>query len=114
MGAFFHAVAVFIHHLRQVEWTPLGLALACHVAKLLFRGRAWQNIIRAAYPGDQLKYRSALGVYVAASWPLSSFWVLGTVVAVEIIARGITLVAASWVLRDIEHHGGLPGGFAAV
>jgi hypothetical protein len=29
--------------------------------------------------------------------------VLGTIVAIEIIARGITLVAASWMLRDIEH-----------
>jgi uncharacterized protein (TIRG00374 family) len=48
-----------------VEWAPLGLALACHVAKLLFRGRAWQNIIRASYPGERLKYRSALGAYVA-------------------------------------------------
>jgi len=65
MGAFFHAVAVFVHHLRQVEWAPLGLALACHVAKLLFRGRAWQNIIRASYPGERLKYRSALGAYMA-------------------------------------------------
>ena len=65
MRAFFHAVGIFIHHLRQVEWAPLGLALACHVTKLLFRARAWQNIIRAAYPGDRLKYRSALGAYVA-------------------------------------------------
>ena len=65
MGAFFHAVAVFVHHLRQVEWIPLGLALACHVTKLLFRGRAWQNIIRASYPADRLKYRSALGAYIA-------------------------------------------------
>jgi len=63
--AFFHAVGVFIHHLRQVEWAPLGLALGCHVAKLLFRARAWENIIRAAYPGDRLRYRSALGAYVA-------------------------------------------------
>ncbi|HST14209.1 MAG TPA: lysylphosphatidylglycerol synthase transmembrane domain-containing protein [Gaiellaceae bacterium] len=65
MGAFFHAVGIFIHHLRQVEWTPLGLALACHVTKLLFRARAWQNIIRAAYPNLKLRYRSALGAYTA-------------------------------------------------
>jgi uncharacterized membrane protein HdeD (DUF308 family) len=44
-----------------------------------------------------------LGVYVLAAWPLSSLWVLGTIVAVEIIGRGATLIAASWVLRDIEH-----------
>lgn len=48
-----------------MEWTPLGLALACHFTKLLFRGRAWQNIIRASYPGERVKYRSALGAYIA-------------------------------------------------
>ncbi len=48
-----------------MAWAPLGIALACHVVKLLFRGRAWQNIIRASYPDDGLKYRSALGAYVA-------------------------------------------------
>jgi uncharacterized membrane protein YbhN (UPF0104 family) len=63
LGAFFHAVAVFFHHLQEVKWTPLGLAIACHVAKLLFRARAWQNIVRASYPESRLKYRSALGAY---------------------------------------------------
>lgn len=55
----------------------------------------------------------ALGVVVVAGWPFSSLWVLGTVVAAEIIARGIALVAASWVLRDLGHHD-VPGGFAAM
>ncbi len=65
MGAFLHAVAVFFEHLADVKWSALGLALACHVIKLLFRARAWQNIVRAAYPGSRLKYRSALGAYTA-------------------------------------------------
>jgi uncharacterized membrane protein YbhN (UPF0104 family) len=65
MGAFFHAVAVFFHHLADVRWDALGLALACHVIKLLFRARAWQNILRASYPGTRLKYRSAFGAYIA-------------------------------------------------
>jgi uncharacterized membrane protein YbhN (UPF0104 family) len=65
MGAFFHAVAVFFEHLADVRWDALGLALACHVAKLLFRSRAWQNILRASFPGTRLRYRSALGAYVA-------------------------------------------------
>jgi uncharacterized membrane protein HdeD (DUF308 family) len=46
-----------------------------------------------------------LGLYVAASFPISALWVLGTVVAIEIIARGISLVSAAWVLRDVEHRG---------
>jgi uncharacterized protein (TIRG00374 family) len=65
LGAFFHAVGVFFHHLQQVQWAPLGLAVLCHVVKLLFRARAWQNIVRAAYPEGRLKYRSALGAYAA-------------------------------------------------
>jgi uncharacterized membrane protein HdeD (DUF308 family) len=54
----------------------------------------------------------ALGAYVVAQWPLSALWVLGAVVAVEILARGIALVAASWWLRDVSHRG-VPGGLAA-
>lgn len=65
MGAFFHAVAVFFHHLMEVKWSALGLALACHLLKLLLRARAWQNILRASYPGNRLRYRSAFGAYVA-------------------------------------------------
>jgi len=48
-----------------VGWTALGLALLCHVIKLLFRARAWQNILRASYPETRLKFRSAFGAYVA-------------------------------------------------
>jgi uncharacterized protein (TIRG00374 family) len=65
LGAFLHAVAVFFHHLAEVQWPALGLALACHFIKLLFRARAWQNIVKAAYPTSRLKYRSAFGAYAA-------------------------------------------------
>ncbi|HTR50010.1 MAG TPA: AI-2E family transporter [Kofleriaceae bacterium] len=79
----------------------------------LFRGI---NALADRYPGWgwDVAYgvvAVALGIYVAASWPLSSYWVLGTVVAVEVIARGITLLAASWTLRDIDR--GIPGAAAA-
>ena len=65
MGHFFHAVAVFFDHLAAVKWEFLGLAIACHVIKLFFRAGAWRAIVRAAYPGQRLKYRTALGAYVA-------------------------------------------------
>ena len=65
MGAFFHAVAVFGHHLAEVRWAPLAIALVCHVVKLLFRARAWQNIVAASYPQSRLRFRSAFGAYVA-------------------------------------------------
>ena len=65
MGHFFHAVGVFFHHLTVVRWDMLGLAIACHGIKLLFRSYAWRAIVNYAYPHSKLKYRSALGAYVA-------------------------------------------------
>ena len=65
MGHFIDAVGIFFHHLAAVKWSFLGLALGCHGVKLLFRAGAWRAILRAAYPGRKLKYRSALGAYVA-------------------------------------------------
>ena len=65
MGHFLHAVGVFFHHLTAVRWDMLGLALACHATKLLFRSYAWRAIVNAAYPSSPLKFRSALGAYVA-------------------------------------------------
>jgi uncharacterized membrane protein YbhN (UPF0104 family) len=65
MGHFFDAVGVFFHHLAAVKWDMLGLALACHLIKLLLRAGAWRAIVRAAYPGQKLRYRSVLGAYAA-------------------------------------------------
>jgi uncharacterized membrane protein YbhN (UPF0104 family) len=65
MGHFFHAVGVFFHHLAAVKWQFLGYALGCHVIKLLWRAGAWRAIVDAAYPDAKLKYRSALGAYIA-------------------------------------------------
>jgi uncharacterized membrane protein HdeD (DUF308 family) len=97
-----------------------GLAsLTLLIAGYLFVSGLFHGITAIAdrYPrwGWEVAYSIvalALGVYVVAQWPLSTLWVLGAVVAVEILARGITLVAASWVLRDLDHRG-VRGGLAA-
>jgi uncharacterized protein (TIRG00374 family) len=65
VGHFFHAVGVFFHHLAAVRWDFLGLAIACHVIKLLFRAGAWRAIVHAAYPDHRLKFRSTFGAYIA-------------------------------------------------
>ena len=65
MGHFFHAVAVFFHHLAAVQWRFLAYAIGCHVVKLVFRSWAWRAIVNAAYPDERLKFRSAFGAYIA-------------------------------------------------
>jgi len=65
VGHFLHAVGVFFHHLAAVKWEFLGIALACHLVRLVFRGWAWRAIVLAAYPDKRLKFRTAFGAYVA-------------------------------------------------
>jgi glycosyltransferase 2 family protein len=65
LGHFFHAVGIFFHHLASVQWQYLAYAIACHIAKLLFRAGAWRAIVDAAYPDGRLKFRTAFGAYVA-------------------------------------------------
>lgn len=78
-----------------------------HVAvSIVDRSRAW--IWDLVYGLVAL----GMGTYIAASWRTASLWLLGMLVAIEIIARGCTLIAASWAIRDIERHPELPGRYA--
>jgi glycosyltransferase 2 family protein len=65
LGHFLHAVGIFFHHLAAVRWDMLGIAIACHGGKLLLRSYAWRAIVNASYPESPIKYRTALGAYVA-------------------------------------------------
>jgi uncharacterized membrane protein YbhN (UPF0104 family) len=56
---------VLLGRLGGVAPIPLALALAFHVAKLCARARGWHNIVGAAYPKDRLRFRHALGAFLA-------------------------------------------------
>ena len=50
-----------------------------------------------------------LGLFVTARWPGSSLWLLGTLIGIEIVARGLMLVALGFEHRralreDMAHH----------
>jgi len=94
------------------------LAMSLLICGYLFASGLFRGVVAIAerYPrwGWDLAYGVVaifLGIYLLKEWPIASFWVLGTLVAVEIIARGVSLVAASWVIRDVQHHR-LAHGFA--
>jgi uncharacterized membrane protein YbhN (UPF0104 family) len=57
--------AELLGKLGGVSLIPLAVALALHLAKLGARGRAWHNIVRAAYPTDRLCFRDALAAFLA-------------------------------------------------
>jgi uncharacterized membrane protein HdeD (DUF308 family) len=43
----------------------------------------------------------AIGVVAARSWPVSSFWLLGTLVGVELLLRGIFMMSAAMSARRV-------------
>lgn len=65
MGAFVHAVNVFWDQIASIAWPWLALGIACHLAKMACRSRAWQGIIVAAYPEAAVRWRDVAGAYAA-------------------------------------------------
>jgi len=62
---FLDACQAFFDTITSVAFWPLLLAVSMHVLKLLLRGRAWQNILRASYPGTRVPYWGVFGSYMA-------------------------------------------------
>ncbi|HEX5469970.1 MAG TPA: lysylphosphatidylglycerol synthase transmembrane domain-containing protein [Gaiellaceae bacterium] len=62
---FLDACQAFFDTIASVALGPLALAVSLHVLKLLLRGRAWQNILRASYPNARIRYWGVFGSYMA-------------------------------------------------
>ena len=62
---FIDACEAFFNSITSVAFWPLLLAVSLHVVKLLLRGRAWQNILRASYPETRVPYWGVFGSYMA-------------------------------------------------
>jgi uncharacterized membrane protein YbhN (UPF0104 family) len=63
--SFFDAVEEFFASLAKVQWGSLAFALVCFGVYLTFRSRASYNILRAAYPDREFRWRDIWGAYVA-------------------------------------------------
>ena len=85
-----NAVEVFWDRVDDLGWGALLLGISFHVVRLLAVSRAWQNIIRAAYPGKEVRWRSIVaavfaGVGVNAIVPARG----GDVVRIFLAKRGV-------------------------
>jgi uncharacterized membrane protein YbhN (UPF0104 family) len=65
VGKIIDAAGEFFHHLADVHWLPLAVALALQLLRLLARVPAWRNIIRGAYLDTKIPRRTILGAYFA-------------------------------------------------
>ncbi|MGD9694857.1 MAG: lysylphosphatidylglycerol synthase transmembrane domain-containing protein [Thermoleophilia bacterium] len=62
---FIDAVEAFGERLAAVHWTYLAAAVGLGLLNLALRSRGWQQILRAALPGERVRYRTAVGAYCA-------------------------------------------------
>jgi uncharacterized membrane protein YbhN (UPF0104 family) len=64
-SSFFDAVDSFISNLASVRLLPLLLALVLFTCYLTLRARASFNVLRAAYPTEQISFKRIWGAYFA-------------------------------------------------
>ena len=91
MGKIIDAAGEFFHHLADVHWLPLAIALGFQFLRLLARAPAWRNILRAAYPELIIPRRTVLGAYLA-----------GVGVNAVVPARGGDLIKLYLVKHRVE------------
>lgn len=65
--SFFDATGSFFDHLTQIQIAPLALALLGLFAMQCARSRAWQNVLRAAYPNTDVPYVKLTASYLAGA-----------------------------------------------
>jgi uncharacterized membrane protein YbhN (UPF0104 family) len=65
--SFRHGAEEFFHRLADIGWPAMAIALGFYLAHLLARSRAWQNVLRAAYPGRKVPYTHITAAYLAGA-----------------------------------------------
>lgn len=86
-----NAVEVFWDRAGDLGWGALLLGISFHVLRLLAVSRAWQNIIAAAYPGKEIRWRSIVAAVFA-----------GVGVNAIVPARGGDVVRIFLAKRSVE------------
>jgi uncharacterized membrane protein YbhN (UPF0104 family) len=59
-----NSIGTFFSQLASLSWGSLLLGLALYAAYLLLRSRALFNAVRAAYPGERVRWRDVWGAYM--------------------------------------------------
>jgi uncharacterized membrane protein YbhN (UPF0104 family) len=72
LDRFFRGADAFFDRLGDIGWVSMSVALAFYLLHLLARTRAWQNVLRVAYPEERVGYWRITGAYLAGAG-LNSF-----------------------------------------
>src|SRR4051812_16398620 len=65
MDAVVRAVEALVDEVSAIRWEFVALAALAHISKILARTRAWRNIVAAALPESEVRWRTVLAGYAA-------------------------------------------------
>ena len=65
--SFQHGAQEFFHRLADIGWFSMAVALGFYLAHLLARSRAWQNVLRAAYPDRKVPFARIASAYLVGA-----------------------------------------------
>ncbi len=65
--SFQHGAQEFFHRLSEIAWPSMAIALVFYLGHLLARSRAWQNVLRAAYPNRKVPFPRIAAAYLVGA-----------------------------------------------
>ena len=65
--SFQHGAQEFFHRLSEIAWPAMVIALLFYFAHLVARSRAWQNVLRAAYPDRKVPLSRITAAYLVGA-----------------------------------------------
>jgi uncharacterized membrane protein YbhN (UPF0104 family) len=84
------AAEALFEQLAAIHWQFVALAVLAHLLKMALRTRAWRNILAAAHPEAEVRWRTVLGAYAAGVGVNAIFPARGgDVLKLYLVKRGI-------------------------
>jgi uncharacterized membrane protein YbhN (UPF0104 family) len=85
----------FFSHLANLGWGSLLIGLALYAIYLLLRSRALFNALRAAYPGERIRWRDVWGAYMVG-YAVNNVFPLGGGNLAQLFLTRISIPASSY------------------
>ncbi len=90
-----HGAGKFFSQLLHLSWVSLLIGLACYGVFLLLRSRALFNALRAAYPGEEVRWRDVWGAYMVG-YAVNNVFPLGGGNVAQLFLTRISIPNASY------------------
>jgi uncharacterized membrane protein YbhN (UPF0104 family) len=95
ISKFFDSAGKFFSHLAGLSWAALLLGLGCYTLYLTLRSRAIFNAVRAAYPGETIRWRDIWGAYMSG-YAVNNVFPLGGGNVVQLFLTRVSIPPSSY------------------